>query len=257
MKQFIQNALGSAGYALVSRNTLALLERQTLSGMLKHAKQCGFNPQTIIDVGAAYGHISKEMSQIFPSAKIEMFEPLVEYSSSLSQVLSELPNARLHPFAAGNREGDITFNVHKDLVGSSLYNEIEGALVDGEPRQVKITRLDSVCASADAPILLKVDVQGAELDVLQGASSLLPKIELIVLEVSLFAFYIGGVQFAEVIAFMKERGFVVYDIFGFLYRPLDDALSQVDIAFAREDSALRKDHRYATPEQRKRQFGIT
>jgi hypothetical protein len=52
---------------------------------------------------------------------------------------------------------------------------------------------------------------------------------------------------------MKNRGFVAYDISGLQYRPLDNALSQVDIAFVKEDGLFRQRHFYATPEQREAQ----
>jgi hypothetical protein len=53
--------------------------------------------------------------------------------------------------------------------------------------------------------------------------------------------------------FMKEQGFVPYDIFDLQYRLLDGAMSQVDIAFTREQGLLRKYHFYATREQRAEQ----
>jgi hypothetical protein len=52
---------------------------------------------------------------------------------------------------------------------------------------------------------------------------------------------------------MKSRGFVIYDISGLQYRPLDNALSQLDVAFVREDGLFRRLHYYATSEQREAQ----
>ncbi len=49
---------------------------------------------------------------------------------------------------------------------------------------------------------------------------------------------------------MRELGFATYNIVGRLYRPLDDALAQVDVVFVQEAGRFRKDHFYATPEQR-------
>jgi hypothetical protein len=46
---------------------------------------------------------------------------------------------------------------------------------------------------------------------------------------------------------MKDRGFVVYDICGFVQRPLDGALAQVDLAFVKENGHFRKCHDYAAP----------
>jgi hypothetical protein len=48
---------------------------------------------------------------------------------------------------------------------------------------------------------------------------------------------------------MKGLGFVVYDIFGEQFRPLDGALGQIDMAFVKENGIFRTDHAYATAEQ--------
>ena len=50
----------------------------------------------------------------------------------------------------------------------------------------------------------------------------------------------GAPEFFEVIKFMKDKGFVVYDILNGFYRPLDKALGQVDIVFVKEDGKFRK-----------------
>jgi hypothetical protein len=52
---------------------------------------------------------------------------------------------------------------------------------------------------------------------------------------------------------MKGIGFVVYDIMGLQYRPLDCALSQADLAFVKESGPFRRTHFYATPSQRTEQ----
>lgn len=74
------------------------------------------------------------------------------------------------------------------------------------------------------------------------------------LEASLFGSIIGGPQFFDVVPQVKEFGFVVYDVCGFLYRPFDNALSQADIIFVRERGRFRQSHVYATPEQRQIQL---
>jgi hypothetical protein len=101
--------------------------------------------------------------------------------------------------------------------------------------------------------MIKVDVQGAELDVLAGANLTLGGAELIVLEVSLFQFFQGAPLFCEVLAHMKSRGFVPYDVLGLQYRPIDGALSQIDVVFVKEHGRFRHIHAYATAEQRRTQ----
>jgi hypothetical protein len=74
----------------------------------------------------------------------------------------------------------------------------------------------------------------------------------VLLEVSLFQFFRGGPQLHDIVAAMKARGFVAYDICGQGYRPLDGALAQVDMVFVKEEGMLRRSHAFATAEQRKR-----
>jgi len=129
--------------------------------------------------------------------------------------------------------------------------------VNGIPRVVPRVTLDHLVSENKLrpPFLLKIDTQGAELKVLSGYEENLQHTEFVLLEVSLFKFFEGGDQLHDVIAFMKSRGFVAYDICDFQYRPLDDALSQVDIVFVKERGQFRQHHFYATLEQRRAQFG--
>jgi FkbM family methyltransferase len=229
--------------------------RDRLSGALDQLDSLGFAPATIFDVGAAYGGFARDCHAAFPLARLVLVEPLAEYGPSLEQTLRTLPGALLVRAAAAASDGELTFNVHGDLVGSSLYLEQEDSTVNGVPRTVPAVTLDGlrVKHGLKAPFLLKADVQGAELDVLAGATETLRESEYVVLEVSFFEFFRGGPLFHEVVAFMQARGFVPYDVFGFQYRPLDGALSQADVAFVRERGPFRQHHFYATREQREQQ----
>ncbi len=155
--------------------------------------------------------------------------------------------------AAGESSGTVSLNVHANQLDcSSLFREAEGTQVDGAPREVPMVTIDDVCEDrgVKGPYLLKVDVQGAELRVLSGAFRTLQQCDVVILEVTLFGTMIGGPQLADVVGYMQERGFVVYDLWGMLYRPLDGALAQVDMAFVPKHSNLRETHAFATPEQR-------
>lgn len=63
-----------------------------------------------------------------------------------------------------------------------------------------------------------------------------------------------GPQFFDIVAFLKQKGFAVYDIVGHNYRPIDHALAEVDIVFVKEKGMFRASHLFASPEQRKEQF---
>jgi Methyltransferase FkbM domain len=91
------------------------------------------------------------------------------------------------------------------------------------------------------PELIKLDIQGFELEALKGGSKTFGYTEVYILEVSLFPFsdLPGMPIISDVINFMLERNYVVYDFAGFLRRPLDGALGQCDICFVKRNGFLR------------------
>lgn len=225
--------------------------RGTLVGALQQIKRLGFAPAMVIDVGGAIGNFTLRCHSIFPDSRYLLVEPLEENRKCLDKVTKTIANAEYVLAVATTEPGEVTLNVHSDLVGSSLYFEKEVNL-DGVPRNVPAVTLDDLCngRGVSGPYLIKADVQGAELDVLSGARETLDKTEYVILEVSLFQFVKCGPQLYDVVTFMKSHGFVVYDIFGANYRPLDGAMAQVDMAFVKENSQFRKYHIYATQKQR-------
>jgi len=250
LKPIIRKSLNVFGFEVHRSGS-----RSSLTGVLRSCKNVGLSPETIIDVGAAYGSFALQCYNIFPDTKYILIEPLEEYRPFLETVTRSIPSAEFILAAAGAEPGEITINVHPDLVGSSLYLEDEDSNVNGVPRTVPAVTLDCLVKDGKlkAPFLIKIDVQGAELDVLLGAEETVRDTEYIILEVSLFEFFKSGPQFYDVVTFMKSRGFVAYDICGLQYRPLDNALSQVDMAFVKETGLFRKHHYYATPRQREEQ----
>lgn len=212
----------------------------------------------VYDGGAALGEFSRSAKAIWPTARIYAFEPLVEFRESLQNLASNFQNIEVIEAALLDKPGLVQFFVHQDLVGSSVYKEIEGPIVDGEPRKVRAAKLDS-WFRPDGNRLIKLDLQGAELDALRGAERFFTQNDdtetVFLLEVNLFENMIGSDnQFSTVVSFMEERGFVVLDICGLNRRPLDSALAQLDVAFCHRNSKLRSRHEYASPSQRREQF---
>lgn len=228
-------------------------QRASLGGCLEQAVRSGLQIETVLDVGAAYG--TRELVAVFPHARHILIEPLEEFEPRLKDLVSGLERGEYLLAAATDTTGHIPLNVHPDLLGSSLYREEEGSEVNGFERMVPSVTLDDLCESKETqgPYLIKIDAQGAELDVLRGAQSLLSEVEILIVEVSFFRFFQGGPRAYDCIAYLNERGFEIYDLFNLHYRPLDGALAQVDIAFVPATSILRQHHFYATPEQRRDQ----
>lgn len=208
---------------------------------LQHILSLNYYPKIIIDVGAGYG--TWPLLKVFPKSRFLWIEPLIEFENALKK-LSEKYNGQFVIAAAGKFDGTIPIKVAPYLFGGSLrYDKSDKSLL----REIKVVRLDSLIDKYDFrdDILLKVDVEGYELEVLEGAQELLQGCEIVILEVSLFNYTKEHPDFYEVIDYMKKRKFVVYDIFGGHNRPLDKALAQKDILFVKENGRFRQSHNWS------------
>jgi FkbM family methyltransferase len=223
--------------------------RVTMADVLKHLLAMNFYPKSVIDVGVAYG--TNDLYIYFPQAKHLLIEPLEEYRPVLQKITEEF-DAEYILAAAGSAEGKIILNVHPDLSGSSCLKEVEGNQVDGIEREVPMITVAGAAISrgVQGPYLLKIDVQGAELDIMEGAKPILDDIEVVILEASMFKFFINGPQFIDVLNYMNNIGYSIYDIFGGHFRPLDNSLGQVDLVFVKENGRFRNNHSWANRQQR-------
>ena len=203
----------------------------------KHLKSLGFEVRTVIDVGIAFG--TSPIYDAFPRARYFLVEPVAECRPVLEKLKQRL-NAEYFLVAAGAENGEVTFNVHDDISGSSLFPQVEGKVLDGEARLTPMRRLDSLLPeSLEHPVLLKLDTQGAEIEVLKGLGSRIGEIDLLIVETTMMPVRHGIPQFADVVRFCDEAGFAVYDVLEGHMRALDGALAQIDLAFVRKDSRLR------------------
>lgn len=165
-----------------------------------------------------------------------LVEPQPDQRAVLDRLAQKKPFT-VEPFALAAEKGILRFQLQQ--TNSRLVADAES---DGDGLthiEVAVDRLDRMLTRhpAQHPNLLKVDVQGFELAVLDGAGGALVQFEVVILEVSLIR--IGPVPvFAEVLAYMAARGYRLYDFLPMYYRPLDGSLWQGDAFFVRNESAL-------------------
>jgi FkbM family methyltransferase len=209
----------------------------TLAGLAAR----GFAPSHVVDVGAAAGTWTETALRYWPDASYLLVEPLEERRSELDSLCSRHRNVEWIAAAAGHTAGRLTLNVTRDLDGSSfLYGGVE-------TREVAVSPLDELLVAwgTVAPQLVKLDVQGYELEVLSGAERVLEQGELIVLEAHLLRGEPPLPMLHEVVAWMVERDWRPYELADVLRRPLDGAMAQCDIVFAREGTPLLAVDRWA------------
>lgn len=200
----------------------------------------GFAPKCIVDVGAYEGAWSKMAKSVWPESNLFMFEPNFSKKEKLAKLANDLPG-KLYDNLLGAKNGEpVKFNVME--TGSSIMSERSPIYRDVEMRV--LTTIDSLGINFEAPGLLKIDAQGYELEILKGAINVLPCFEAVLLEVALIEINEGAPLLHEVTAFMDELGFVACEILEVHRRPLDGAMTQVDILFVRCGSSLLSEKRY-------------
>jgi FkbM family methyltransferase len=249
MRQFVRRVLkatpDSFREALLRRAVAAAEEgakfragQPTMWGSLQNLARIGFRPGAIIDVGANIGAWATTVASIFPDCPIHM----IEAQPSLEPQLA----ATGFPYSITllGRESRASVPFFLSGTGSSAMEEVTS--FHNERVELPMQALDDLgpVQSLPGPLLLKLDVQGFELEVLAGAQSTLDRTEVIVSEVSLLPYNKGAPLMHEVIAYLAKRDFLPYDICGGLRRTSDMALFQTDIIFARRGSELRAKRKF-------------
>ena len=209
---------------------------------VRFTKERGFDPGTVIDVGVCYG--TPELLQGFPEAYFVLFEPVAELEGRM-QALTAKYRGEYHMIALGAEAGSFPMSVQPGAIhGATLATRADAK----SARLVRVDTLDAVLGGRelDGPILLKTDCQGFDLNVVKGGTRFLDRVELVVMEVNMFN--PGGIpglgDFGEIVSWMRDHGFSVYDIISYQVRPFDNALGYVDLVFAKSAGQFRAHHRW-------------
>ena len=184
------------------------------------AALCHFNIDLVIDIGANEGQFAKELRAGGYSGRIVSFEPLSAAHGRLLQVSDGDTAWHVHPRCAlGDRLGEIELNISGNSVSSSILPMLtshsnaapESAYLGHE--SAPLITLDSVAPpyleGAQAPFL-KIDTQGYEWHVLDGARATLPRVSGIQMELSLVPLYEGQRLWRECIERLETAGFVLW-----------------------------------------------
>ena len=241
-------AAGPAGARGVSSDVLRRLVRLAtgatvddggdMGRALRHLAAKGFRPSAVLDVGSAKGYWSVAASAVWPAAVYAMVDPLPQSEPALRELCDRDPRFRYLLVAVGAEAGETTINVPPDPDSASLLGDPDPDPARRHP--VAIETVDRLVAAGRIapPQLVKLDVQGFELNVLAGAATLFESAEVFVVETNLFAFMPGCPRLHEVVAYLAERGFFPFDFAGTLRRPFEDDLGQVDVVFVRGTSPM-------------------
>lgn len=193
---------------------------------------------TIVDAGAARGQFALLARRRYPAARLVCFEPLPEAQATLRRLFEHDSRVEVHGMALGARSETATLNVSGQDDSSSLLSigaaqerEYPGT---GKAREQAVTvrRLDEVIERVAAPALLKVDVQGGELELLHGAGDLLSRFDDVFVECSFAELYDDQPLATEVLDFLFGHGLQLVGVFD-VQRGADDTCLQADFLLRR------------------------
>lgn len=168
--------------------------------------------ETVVDVGVLDG--TPALYAAFPQAYLVLVEALPECEAKCREIVASRPG-EYHICAAGDRDGAVTIRRVPEYPGaSSLFELVDPPSDAFEEVSVRSVRLDTLFHGRQfgAEILLKLDCEGAELGIVNGASAFLRQVRYVIAEVSISYRHKASYQFADFIAAMAAQGFAVYDL---------------------------------------------
>lgn len=174
----------------------------------------------IIDIGAAEGVIALKFSQAFPEATIFAYEPIKNTFEVLQYNTGSNPKVIPINRALGNSHEEKIIHIAHRITSSSIFDiekEIENKYFAEQlhyetDEKITVSRLDDEIASTTLVNIIKIDVQGYELEVLKGAGQTLKRTNLVVLEMQNHNLYNKAPKYYELDEHLRNNGFELYDI---------------------------------------------
>ena len=199
---------------------------------------------TILDIGAHRGESIDFFKEIFPNSSIYSFEPDPDNFKELKRKHKDTNNVSLFNSAISDR--DCTLEYYKqslshlggclEIDNHSLDSIGYAKTADNNMIQVAGRRLDSILkeTAVDRIDLLKIDVQGYELNVLKGGPETLSRTQAIIVEIGFFDFYKNSSTLADVVQELNQIGFAPWDISKVSKNPKTLGTDWADFAFKKQ-----------------------
>jgi FkbM family methyltransferase len=237
VKAFLRTAIRKAGWDLHRFNAASSAMAQ-VAAAIQYVQA-----DMVLDIGANQGQFVRDLRSTGYNGLIVSFEPLRSAHRQLSKAACKDPLWVVHPRTAiGGQDGTTKINISANSVSSSLLPMMDSHSrvcssssyigIEGTP----IHRLDSVSPAYLKPtsrVFIKIDTQGFEWEVLNGAADTLQLAKGVLLEMSLVPLYEKQHLWTELIERMKSDGFVLWAIQKGFTDPKTGRTLQIDGVFLR------------------------
>jgi FkbM family methyltransferase len=239
MKKFIKNMFGFIGLEVKRKN----LDEDPLVQLCRGLKKAGVT--CVFDIGANTGQFATDLRRCGYDGKIISFEPLPTEHSILMDKSKYDPLWIVHErVAIGAKREKAQINISRNSVSSSLLPMLESHKSSApkseyiENSEVDVIDLDSVMIKyikQDDLCFIKIDTQGYESFVIEGAKELIKRAKGIMCELSLIPLYEGQALWVEIIDRLRIDGFMLWSYHPGFYDSKTGRTLQVDAIFYRMD----------------------
>jgi FkbM family methyltransferase len=238
MREQIQKILRKTGYQL---------EKFPQPGpdMVRRFKILDYcNIDTLFDIGASIGEYAIEMRKFGYSKKIISFEPLKSAFKILKDASIKDNNWIVNNYAIGDEDIKGMINVAGNSDSSSILNMLPVHYMTNPKskyiaqEEIEIKKLDSVFDSfcnKENRVMVKIDTQGYEKKVLDGAKESLKNIKVIQLEMSFVQLYENDMLFFEMVKYLENIGFQFFALENGFSDPVTGRLLQADGIFVKKN----------------------
>lgn len=215
-----------------------------LKRRLKIMNYC--NIDTLFDIGANTGQYAKLMKELGYNKRIISFEPLKRAFEDLKKAALKDNNWIVNNYAIGNEDGKSVINIAGNSFSSSISNMLPMHLESAPEskyiaqQEIEIKKLDSIFNSftnKEDRVMLKIDTQGYEKNVIDGAIASLSRIMIVQLEMSIVPLYENEMVFIEMIKYLDNKGFLLFSLENGFSSPDSGQLLQVDGIFVKKTFA--------------------
>jgi FkbM family methyltransferase len=211
-------------------------------------QQRGFAANTLIDIGAAEGafFLYRGHSKLFPTARHFFIDAMQENEAAYRKLAPKFGTG-YEITALSCMEGEVLLRVDPDFYNTHIEH-LQPETAYAATRRVPVSTLDRVVErhALQPPFVLKLDVQGGELDVLRGGLRTLDEAVVVTTEINIFA---ERDSLVELLAFMQGIGWALYDLTDLAYYPSDATFYQCYATFIPKSMDFRRNARWCTPDQ--------
>ncbi len=177
-----------------------------------------YKPELILDVGSRDLEQSIEFTKVYPEARIIAFEPNPNMSKYIASLIIDTPydNIEFWRYALGKKEGLLNLHLppqNENFGAASLLKPIQGSQIvqnySTVPVRVRPFKDVATEQNVDKVDILWMDVQGFELEVMEGMDHLLDTTDFIHMEATQQAYYEGQPVVTDACKYLKDHGFII------------------------------------------------